>query len=169
MHPSVPRHTDGAEHQHQTHTDADHHIGFLNDDYRPDTRHPRRRSTPRQMDRQTVPPITHHNELTSALHSRTQGSIAIDALGPAGGYRARNRDELTELLRLALEKSGKARKSDIDLDMLARLLTAVHEVGLAQSLVEPDALPSGEFERTYLPTVLRAVFREGDPSLGGAC
>ena len=45
VHPSVPRHTDGAEHQHQTHTAADHHIGILNDDYRPDTRHPRRRST----------------------------------------------------------------------------------------------------------------------------
>jgi AcrR family transcriptional regulator len=70
------------------------------------------------------------------------------------------RDELTELLRLLLKKSG--RKTDVDLDMLARLVVAIHEGGLAQSLVEPDALPSGALERTYLPTVLRAVFRDGE-------
>jgi AcrR family transcriptional regulator len=70
------------------------------------------------------------------------------------------RDELTELLGLLLKKSG--HQSDVDLDMLARLVVAIHEGGLAQSLVEPDALPNGELERTYLPTVLRAVFRQGD-------
>jgi AcrR family transcriptional regulator len=70
------------------------------------------------------------------------------------------RDELTELLRLLLKKSG--HKTDVDLDMLARLVVAIHEGGLAQSLVEPDALPSGALERTYLPTVLRAVFRVGE-------
>ena len=69
------------------------------------------------------------------------------------------RDELTELLGLLLKKSS--HQSDVDLDMLARLVVAIHEGGLAQSLVEPDALPNGELERTYLPTVLRAVFREG--------
>jgi len=42
--------------------------------------------------------------------------------------------------------------------MLARLVVAIHEGGLALSVVEPDALPNG----TYLPTVLRAVFRQGD-------
>ena len=70
------------------------------------------------------------------------------------------RDELTALLGLLLKKSGY--QSDVDLDMLARLVVAIHEGGLAQSLVEPDALPNGELERTYLPTVLRAVFRQGD-------
>jgi AcrR family transcriptional regulator len=70
------------------------------------------------------------------------------------------RDELTELLGLLLKKSS--HQSDVDLDMLARLVVAIHEGGLAQSLVEPDALPNGELERTYLPTVLRAVFRQGD-------
>ena len=70
------------------------------------------------------------------------------------------RDELTELLELLLKKSS--HQSDVDLDMLARLVVAIHEGGLAQSLVEPDALPNGELERTYLPTVLGAVFRQGD-------
>jgi AcrR family transcriptional regulator len=70
------------------------------------------------------------------------------------------RDELTGLLRLLLKKSG--HHTDVNLDMLARLVVAIHEGGLAQSLVEPDALLSGELERTYLPTVLRAVFRSGD-------
>jgi len=70
------------------------------------------------------------------------------------------RVELTELLRLLLKKSG--RKTEVDLDMLARLVVAIHEGGLAQSLVEPDVLPSGQLERTYLPRVLGAVFSEGD-------
>ena len=70
------------------------------------------------------------------------------------------RDEVTQLLGLLLKKSS--HQSDVDLDMLARLVVAIHEGGLAQSLVEPDALPNGELERTYLPTVLRAVFRQGD-------
>ena len=35
VHPSVPRHTDGADHQDQTHADADHHIGKINDDNTP--------------------------------------------------------------------------------------------------------------------------------------
>jgi hypothetical protein len=43
-----------------------------------------------------------------------------------------------------------------------RLVIAIHEGGLAQSLVEPDALPIGALVRTYLPTVLRAVFRDGE-------
>ena len=70
------------------------------------------------------------------------------------------RHEVTQLLGLLLKKSS--HQSDVDLDMLARLVVAIHEGGLAQSLVEPDALPNGELERTYLPTVLRAVFRQGD-------
>jgi hypothetical protein len=41
-------------------------------------------------------------------------------------------------------------------------VVAIHEGSLAQTLVEPDALPRGALERTYLPTVLRAVFRDGE-------
>ena len=51
------------------------------------------------------------------------------------------RDELTELLRLLLKKSG--HKTDVDLDMVARVTVAIHEGGLAQTLVEQDALASG--------------------------
>ena len=46
MHPSVPRHTDGADHQHQPDTDPDHHIGTPTDDSNPvvvilrDAQHP---------------------------------------------------------------------------------------------------------------------------------
>ncbi|MFJ7967338.1 TetR/AcrR family transcriptional regulator [Streptomyces sp. NPDC096324] len=41
-----------------------------------------------------------------------------------------------------------------DPDMLMRLVVAVREGGLAQSLVEPGALPHGELERRFLPTLL---------------
>jgi hypothetical protein len=51
------------------------------------------------------------------------------------------RDELTELLRLLLKKPG--HKTDVDLDMVARVTVAIHEGGLAQTLVEQDALASG--------------------------
>ena len=69
------------------------------------------------------------------------------------------RDEVTKLLGLLLKKSG--HQSDVDLDMVARLVIAIREGGLAQSLVEPHALANGELERTFLPTVLGAIFREG--------
>lgn len=46
MHPSVPRHTDGADHQDQTHPKARPRIGRINDDSKPHGRHAQRRSTP---------------------------------------------------------------------------------------------------------------------------
>ncbi|WAJ44752.1 TetR/AcrR family transcriptional regulator [Mycobacterium sp. Aquia_216] len=67
----------------------------------------------------------------------------------------RLRKELVQLLALLLERSG--RRDDVDLDMLARLLVAIHEGSLAQSLVERDTLPVGELERTYLATILHSV------------
>ncbi|ETZ36412.1 hypothetical protein L839_0608 [Mycobacterium avium MAV_120809_2495] len=45
VHPSVPRHTDGADHQDQNHADPEHHIGRINDGTAPRGRHPVRRST----------------------------------------------------------------------------------------------------------------------------
>ena len=45
VHPSVHRHTDGADLQDQTHPNADHHIGRINDGTTPRGRHPQRRST----------------------------------------------------------------------------------------------------------------------------
>jgi AcrR family transcriptional regulator len=82
-----------------------------------------------------------------------------DAAKALAEFHKQTRDEVTELLRQLLKKSG--HKIEVDLDKLARLVVAIHDGSFAQSLVEPDALPSGELERTYLPTVLRAVFREG--------
>ncbi len=68
----------------------------------------------------------------------------------------RLRAELVQLLRQLLESSG--HRSDVDLDMLARLLVAIHEGSLAQSLVERDELSIGQLERTYLATILHSVF-----------
>ncbi|BBX63681.1 putative TetR-family regulatory protein [Mycobacterium saskatchewanense] len=68
----------------------------------------------------------------------------------------RLRGELVGLLTLLLERSG--HRGNVDLDMLARLLVAIHEGSLAQSLVERDTLPVGELERAYLATILHSVF-----------
>lgn len=70
-------------------------------------------------------------------------------------YDRQLRAELTQLLALLLDKSDHS--SSVDLDMLARLVIAIHEGGLLQSLVEPDALPRGELGRRYFPTVIRAI------------
>ncbi|MCQ4081050.1 TetR/AcrR family transcriptional regulator [Streptomyces sp. RB6PN25] len=51
---------------------------------------------------------------------------------------------------LATAPSGVA---EADLDMLLRFVVAVREGGLAQSLVEPTALPHGELERRFLPAL----------------
>src|SRR6202171_2410549 len=45
VHPSVPRHTDGADHQPQTRSHPGHHIGTLTDGSKPRGRHRERRST----------------------------------------------------------------------------------------------------------------------------
>ncbi|BBY57018.1 hypothetical protein MSAR_01540 [Mycolicibacterium sarraceniae] len=45
VHPSVPRHTDGADHQPQPRSHLGHHIGTLTDGTTPHGRHPERRST----------------------------------------------------------------------------------------------------------------------------
>jgi AcrR family transcriptional regulator len=71
------------------------------------------------------------------------------------------RNELVSLLALLLEKTG--HETTADLDLLARLVIALREGGLAQSMVEPDALPNGELDRRYLPTILRTIFRDGAP------
>ncbi|MEU6772612.1 TetR/AcrR family transcriptional regulator [Streptomyces sp. NPDC046759] len=63
------------------------------------------------------------------------------------------RAAIAELLAplLATEPS---KVTETDLDMLLRLVVAVREGGLAQSLVEPAALPHGELERRFLPALL---------------
>ncbi|MEQ4717962.1 TetR/AcrR family transcriptional regulator [Nonomuraea sp. B19D2] len=46
-----------------------------------------------------------------------------------------------------------------DLDDLARLVIAVIEGARAQSYVQPDELPPGRLERTFLPPILHAFTR----------
>ncbi|MFC0624499.1 TetR/AcrR family transcriptional regulator [Kribbella deserti] len=69
----------------------------------------------------------------------------------------RLRGELAELLRRLFASAG--RTPTVDVDLLARLLVAIREGGMAQSLVEPDRLPAGRLEQAFLPTILRAVSR----------
>jgi hypothetical protein len=68
---------------------------------------------------------------------------------------ARARAELIEIIKPLLERSG--RRDDVDLDSLLRLVTAVREGGLAQSLVEPQVLAHGELERRYLPLIFERL------------
>lgn len=64
------------------------------------------------------------------------------------------RARLTELLTGFFARVG--RHGNPDLDSLARLLIALHEGALMQSLVESDRLPPGALQRRFLPAILRA-------------
>ncbi|MFB9924113.1 TetR/AcrR family transcriptional regulator [Amycolatopsis halotolerans] len=68
------------------------------------------------------------------------------------------REKITPFLRDFFKRAG--RKPDVDPDLLARLLTAVHEGGMMQSLVEPAKLPLGTLERTFLEPLFTAVSHE---------
>lgn len=57
-------------------------------------------------------------------------------------------------LRQVLEAAGVEPPHGVD--HLARLIVAIREGGLAQSMVEPDDLAHGELERTYLPLLVAA-------------
>ncbi|GGX09183.1 TetR/AcrR family transcriptional regulator [Streptomyces noursei] len=69
----------------------------------------------------------------------------------------RLRAEIAELLAVLFDRLG--RRPTVALDSLARLVTALHEGSLAQSLVEPDRLPPDELPGTYLPLVIKAASR----------
>lgn len=73
-------------------------------------------------------------------------------------YDRRLREQIVPFLQDFFRRAG--RKPDIDLDLLARLLTAVHEGGMMQSLVEPAKLPLGTLERTFLAPLFAAVSHE---------
>ncbi|MFB7508034.1 TetR/AcrR family transcriptional regulator [Streptomyces broussonetiae] len=62
------------------------------------------------------------------------------------------RAAIAELLAPLLATTQR-KVTETDLDMLLRLVVAVREGGLAQSLVEPAALPHGELERRFLPAL----------------
>lgn len=70
-------------------------------------------------------------------------------------HDARLRAELVRLFEKAMRGNGSA--DPVDLDSLARLVVALREGSLAQSLVEPDELPHGALESRYLPLVVRAL------------
>ncbi|WP_399930935.1 TetR/AcrR family transcriptional regulator [Streptomyces kanamyceticus] len=67
----------------------------------------------------------------------------------------RLREEIVRLLAHLFDRLG--RTPSVDLDLLARLTTAVHEGSLAQSLVEPDRLPPEQLAVTFLPALLDTV------------
>jgi AcrR family transcriptional regulator len=68
-------------------------------------------------------------------------------------HDAATRAAIAELLAPLLATTP-SEAPERDLDMLMRLVVAVREGGLAQSLVEPAALPHGELERRFLPALL---------------
>ncbi|MDI3409022.1 TetR/AcrR family transcriptional regulator [Streptomyces cavernicola] len=67
----------------------------------------------------------------------------------------RLREEIVHLLAQLLDRLG--RRPTVDLNLLARLTTAVHEGSLTQSLVEPDQLAPEQLAVTFLPTFLDTV------------
>jgi AcrR family transcriptional regulator len=75
-----------------------------------------------------------------------------EAAAALARHDAAMRAAMAELLAPLLATTpGKV--TETDLDMLLRLVVAVREGGLAQSLVEPAALPHGELERRFLPAL----------------
>ncbi|MER5741264.1 TetR/AcrR family transcriptional regulator [Streptomyces sp. NPDC002262] len=73
----------------------------------------------------------------------------------------RLRAEIARGLTLVLRRAG--RELTVDADRFARLLIALREGGLAQSYVEPEALPPGDLEREFLPPLLEASTRPAPP------
>ncbi|MCZ7416601.1 MULTISPECIES: TetR/AcrR family transcriptional regulator [unclassified Streptomyces] len=78
-------------------------------------------------------------------------------------HDARVRAKLVRVLSRLLDEMG--RSPSVDLEQFARLVIAVREGGLMQSLVEPEQLPPNTLERAFLPVLLRAASeeREGGP------
>ncbi|MER7521173.1 helix-turn-helix domain-containing protein [Streptomyces sp. NPDC126499] len=75
-------------------------------------------------------------------------------------HDARLRAEIARGLELVLRRAG--RELTVDADRFARLIVALREGGLAQSYVEPDALPPGSLERDFLAPLLEAATRPAD-------
>ncbi|NUR63682.1 MAG: TetR/AcrR family transcriptional regulator [Catenulispora sp.] len=76
-------------------------------------------------------------------------------------HDARLRAEAVRLLGERLEHAGLRPRPGIDLESLVRMLIAIREGALAQSYVEPEALPPGTLERRFLPALLGAVTQAG--------
>ncbi|MEU7069759.1 helix-turn-helix domain-containing protein [Streptomyces narbonensis] len=83
----------------------------------------------------------------------------------------RLRAEIARGLTLVLRRAG--RELTVDADRFARLIVALREGGLAQSYVEPTALPPGSLEREFLAPLLEVSTRElatpeGQPNRSGS-
>lgn len=74
-------------------------------------------------------------------------------------YRREFRDQLTPLLTEGLARAD--RRLTIDVDDFVRLLIAVHEGGLGQSYLEPDAVPYGRIDRLAIPCLIRGLSTAG--------
>lgn len=71
--------------------------------------------------------------------------------------RAAFRNSLTVLVETLVE--GNDLKMSVRPDQFVRLVIALHEGARAQSLLEPDDVPPGSLERTFLPLVLNATLK----------
>ena len=65
------------------------------------------------------------------------------------------RAAMVPILRDMYDRAGLV--PTVELDLVARLLTAMREGGMAQSYVEPARFPPGQLERLFGASVLRAV------------
>ncbi|MEU7013935.1 TetR/AcrR family transcriptional regulator [Streptomyces sp. NPDC046385] len=72
-------------------------------------------------------------------------------------HDARLRAEIARAIELVLRRSG--RELTVDADRFARMVVALREGGLAQSYVEPSALPPGTLERDFLAPLLASCTR----------
>lgn len=80
-----------------------------------------------------------------------------DAARRLAEHDARLRAEATRLLGELLTRAGVRLRPGFELETLVRMLIAIREGALAQSYVEPEALPPGTLERRFLPALLGAV------------
>lgn len=72
-------------------------------------------------------------------------------------HDARLRAEIARGIELVLRRAG--RELTVDADRFARMVVALREGGLAQSYVEPAALPPGTLERDFLAPLLASCTR----------
>jgi AcrR family transcriptional regulator len=84
-----------------------------------------------------------------------------DAARRLAEHDGRLRAEAVELLGDLLTRAGLRLRPGVELEALVRMLIAVREGALAQSYVEPEALPPGTLERLFLPALLAAVTEAG--------
>ena len=119
VHPSVPRHTDGADHQHQTQSQPGHHIGTLTDGSQPCGRHTERRSTPVSGDSPRSTSWRSWPPTTPPPTARRVPCCAGRACTPATSWQWRRARDAGALAALAAPRGRKRR--DPHAERIARL------------------------------------------------